>query len=537
MPTQTVSPLYQHLLYQLVRLGAGCAILIGILALIGWTQHIPPLYRIAEEFPPLAPLSSLAFISTGIALFLVTARRQIWLQRSAALFVLFSLLLCLLMILAHKQLIPDDFLQFAIDSPILKDLACVKEAYVTILNFLFINISILLQLPQKPRLTVLIQWLALGNIMLLSAVLFGYSHQENVFHFLWENNGIPLHSATGFALLQWGILMARIEQPSPLSILAKDSPGGMVTRWVMLMLAIFPILLGWLPILLGLTPEHHYKVETFFAAVIVMIMIITIIRLAHQLDQKEMLYRQAEASALQHQADLAHIARLHTMGEMASGIAHELNQPLAAIANYSSACQRMTQDPQLKPQALHEPLASIQGQARRASEIIRRLRAFVRKQKPKKHHVNLHNLIWDVLMMMQTNANRHGIQFIVELNRSLPVIQADAIQIEQVIMNLVQNGMDAMQDTSSPQRQIIIRDYLNAEGMIQVEISDTGLGIDEAMQLRIFEAFVTTKEKNGMGIGLSLCRSIIESHGGRLWVESTVGQGASFYFTLPIHNP
>lgn len=235
----------------------------------------------------------------------------------------------------------------------------------------------------------------------------------------------------------------------------------------------------------------------------------------------------------QHQTELAHVSRLNTMGEMASGLAHELNQPLAAVANYAGACQRMIQSGQT-PERLLEPLAGIQKQALRASEIIRRLRAFVRKQQPQKLRVSLDGVIHDALLLVKHQANRMDVPLLLEVRQGLPPVAVDAIQIEQVILNIVQNSIDAMQVTPSHLRQILLRAFVNADGLLQVDVRDTGPGMDDELKTKVFDAFVTTKGDRGMGIGLALCRSIIEAHGGRLWVESGVGQGTTFSFTLPV---
>ena len=204
------------------------------------------------------------------------------------------------------------------------------------------------------------------------------------------------------------------------------------------------------------------------------------------------------------------------------------------MANYSTACLRLLQSGE-DATRLQEPLRAIQQQALRASEIIRRLRALVRKQPPHKVKACLEQVIHEALNLIKASNKRLNVPLLLELEDGVPDVFMDVIQIQQVIMNIVRNAIEAMQDVISQRRQVLVRSFMNREGLVQVDISDTGPGMDEEFKQQVFNAFVTTKGKDGMGIGLSLCRSIIEAHGGRLWVESEPGQGATFSFTLPVN--
>ena len=242
----------------------------------------------------------------------------------------------------------------------------------------------------------------------------------------------------------------------------------------------------------------------------------------------------AEERARQHQAELAHMARLNTMGELATGIAHELNQPLAAIANYAAACRKMLDASDNRSERLVKALEATQIQAKRASDIVRHLRQFVRKQNPQKTHISLNSLIESVLSFMRPELNKRGIILHLELQGGLPDVIADSIQIEQVLVNLLQNSIGAMNHVDIDHRQLTIVTRISKEQCtVEVEVADTGTGMDAETLNTIFEPFVTTKGDKGMGLGLSISRSIIEAHDGRLWVESRVGSGSRFYFTLP----
>ena len=240
-----------------------------------------------------------------------------------------------------------------------------------------------------------------------------------------------------------------------------------------------------------------------------------------------------EEKSRNHHAELAHMARLNTMGEMVTGLAHELNQPLAAIINYAAACKNILKSGEARPGILSKTLEDVGDQAMRASEIIRHLRQFVKKQEPQKAVVRLNSLVKEVLNFTLAEIKSQHTRLVVELADELPEVHADAIQIEQVLVNLVRNSLQAMEETAKGQRQLNIRTYLNQEGLVQVEVSDAGPGMDAKMISSVFKPFVSSKGGESMGLGLSICRTIIEAHGGRLWVQSESGKGASFCFFLP----
>jgi len=242
----------------------------------------------------------------------------------------------------------------------------------------------------------------------------------------------------------------------------------------------------------------------------------------------------AKERAEQHQAELMHMARLNTMGEMATGIAHEINQPLTAVANYASVCQQILHSIENAPKTFSEALEGIQSQTMRAAEIIRRLRDFVRKKGPEMSYVNLNNLVNDVVGFILADANKYGIELKLHLDKNLPLVYADRIQIEQVLLNLARNSMEAMDMAECKTCELTIRTFVNNEDIVQADVIDTGPGMEADILNHIFDPFYSTKEGAGMGMGLSISRSIMEAHGGRLAAESTVAQGSTFCFTLPL---
>ena len=251
-----------------------------------------------------------------------------------------------------------------------------------------------------------------------------------------------------------------------------------------------------------------------------------------QLRRKEKRRQQAEEQALQHQADLAHVDRLNIMGEMASGLAHELNQPLSAISTYCQAGLRIIDTFEDKPEKLLHALEHASIQSQRAGEIIRRMRRFTGKGTVRRKPIDINQVIKNALGFVEAELNRKQIKLVLDLGENLPEAVADEIQIEQVILNLLHNAIEAMFSSSDNTRLLRVSSRRSAADTLQVSVSDSGPGLDAATLDRIFDTFFTTR-KNGMGLGLAISRSIVEAHGGKLWADSSASSGATFHFTLP----
>ena len=241
--------------------------------------------------------------------------------------------------------------------------------------------------------------------------------------------------------------------------------------------------------------------------------------------------RQAEARIKHHEAELAHVARLSTMGEMAAGLAHEINQPLAAIAAYADGVAVRLKNGAIETDQLKAVVGNIASDAHRAGEVIRRLRRFVRNREPDRTPVDVNSLVLDVAQFVASDATQRQIQVHLKLAEQLPLALTDAIEFQQVLLNLVRNGFDAMTDTPSVDRSLTIRSETSGK-MIEISVEDQGHGLPSETTEQVFEAFFTSKE-DGLGMGLAISRSIVESHGGRIWATPT-SSGATFHFTLPI---
>jgi PAS domain S-box-containing protein len=242
--------------------------------------------------------------------------------------------------------------------------------------------------------------------------------------------------------------------------------------------------------------------------------------------------RQAEEETRRHREALFHVDRVATMGELTASLAHELNQPLSAIVSNAQAAQRFlaTDPPDLDE--VRDILSDIVNDGSRASEVIGRLRTFLKRDVPDYHPLDLNEVIRDVITLVAKDAVIRNVSIVTELGADLPPALGDRIQLQQVLLNLISNGTDAMMNFDDDARRLIIRTEKDDQQSVKVTVRDFGVGLDEEDIGRVFEPFTTTKS-DGMGMGLSISRTIIETHGGRIWATNNPDRGATFSFTLP----
>ena len=260
--------------------------------------------------------------------------------------------------------------------------------------------------------------------------------------------------------------------------------------------------------------------------------------IGHQCFMKDITDRvEIEKKHKQLQHELAHVARLSNMDEMATGLAHELNQPLSAISHYCDAAQILLADEPNISNKLLEIMQSASEQVHRAGEIVRHCRQFASKQPIEKCVVDLNDLTQETVRFLNSDAQDHNISIHVTLDNELPSIEVDKVQIQQVLVNLIRNGIEAMQNNNGKARTLSVYTHLNGknrnESEAQVTIKDTGPGLKISHIDNLFQPFYTTKS-TGMGMGLSISRSIIDAHGGNLWFDSHHKPETQFHFTLPI---
>ena len=242
--------------------------------------------------------------------------------------------------------------------------------------------------------------------------------------------------------------------------------------------------------------------------------------------------RQFEEALQATQAELARISRLTTMGELAASIAHEVNQPLTAITNNCSACLRLLADHNLGPDLLRRVLEEIVADSTRAGAIIARIRSFLKKGSTEKNQLDLNELIQEVLALADRELSENRVLLERELTKTLPKVLGDRVQLQQVLLNLIINGIEAMTPVAIRPRILRVQSRMHESGNILVSVRDSGAGLGLNAD-RVFTPFFTTKAK-GMGMGLSISRSLVEAHGGRLWAGPDSSHGAVFYFTVPV---
>ena len=249
-------------------------------------------------------------------------------------------------------------------------------------------------------------------------------------------------------------------------------------------------------------------------------------------DELEMRVQERTAALQEVQSELMHVTRVMTLGELTASIAHEVNQPLAAIVTNGNATLRWLGGATPNLSEARQAVERIIKDSYRASAVISRIRTLVKKTPPRNDLVDLNEVIVEVFTLAQHEARRHRVFLKQQLRHDLPQVRGDRVQLQQVILNLIINGLEAIAQSQNGTRELLVRSDQDDADNVRVAVSDSGEGLDAANLERVFDAFFTTKP-DGMGMGLAISRTIIESHGGRLWATSNSPHGAVFQFTLP----
>jgi C4-dicarboxylate-specific signal transduction histidine kinase len=239
----------------------------------------------------------------------------------------------------------------------------------------------------------------------------------------------------------------------------------------------------------------------------------------------------AEAALRQAESDLTRVSRMTTMGELTASLAHEVNQPIAAALTDANTCLRWLNRDQPDMEEARDAASRVVNDATRAAEIIRRIRLLFKKGAPQRELVDINEVIREMIALMRSQIIRHSISVQTELVEDIPGIMGDRVQLQQVLMNLMINGIDAMKDMDGT-RRLAIKSQRGEDDQLTVSVSDTGVGLPPQQADQIFNPFFTTK-LHGTGMGLRISRSIVESHGGRLWAAGNSPRGATFHLTLP----
>jgi C4-dicarboxylate-specific signal transduction histidine kinase len=245
--------------------------------------------------------------------------------------------------------------------------------------------------------------------------------------------------------------------------------------------------------------------------------------------------KRAEEAYYEAQAELARVTRMSALGALAASISHEVNQPLAAVVTNADACLMWLSSDPPNLEEVRSAVDSIAQQGTRASDIVRRIRAMFTKSAPERVRVSLNDVIREACSLVHVQASRNEVTLRIDLRDDLPGVLGDPLQLQQVVVNLLLNGIEAASAVTDRPRWLAATSQRTASGEILVAVCDSGVGIDPKDDKRIFDAFFTTKPQ-GMGMGLSICQSIIEAHGGRLWANANDDYGATLQFILPVDN-
>ena len=276
-------------------------------------------------------------------------------------------------------------------------------------------------------------------------------------------------------------------------------------------------------------PAHEPATLLRFAVFLVAALLITgLMEIKRRVEESR---NRAEEALRQAQADLAQVNRVTTMGELTASLAHEVNQPIAAAVTDANTCLRWLTRDQPDVEEAREAASRVVKDAVRASEIINRIRSLFKKGAPHRELVDVNEVIRGMIGLLRSEATRYSISMRAELSEDLPQIMGDRVQLQQVLMNLMINGIEAMKNVDGP-RKLAVRSQRAEDEQLMVSVSDTGAGLPPQQADQIFNAFFTTKP-DGTGMGLRISRSIVESHGGRLWAADNSPRGASFHLTLP----
>jgi signal transduction histidine kinase len=278
---------------------------------------------------------------------------------------------------------------------------------------------------------------------------------------------------------------------------------------------------------------YKWRIIAVLVFCVLQAMLIAVLLVERRKRQRAVIERERAAEELQKtHNDLAHVARLTAMGEMAASIAHEVNQPLAAIATYGDACALLLSGESPNVKKSLEAIDHIIKDSIRASEVVKRIRTLVKKTSHEMTPQDLNQIIREMVAVTEADVLSRSIQLELILAQDLPSVLGDSVELQQVVLNLILNGIEAMNEVTDRVRELTITSSMNGGGQVVVTVQDSGVGLNSEQQKRIFDPFVTTKPK-GLGLGLSISRTILEGHGGRLWAEPNQGPGARFQFTLP----
>ena len=338
----------------------------------------------------------------------------------------------------------------------------------------------------------------------------------------------------GVAVLCCGVALAvawPIDAPSSCFLLAVTMSSLFGGLWPgLLSVALSALAFDYFFLWRTFPPAHESATLLRFAVFLVATLMITgLMEVKRRVEESR---ARAREDLRQAELDLARVNRVATMGELTASLAHEVNQPIAAAVTDASTCLRWLTRDQPDLEEARQAAARVVKDATRAAEIIGRVRSIFKKAAPERALVDINEVIQEMIVLLRSQASRRSVSVRTELASDLPQIMGDRVQLQQVLMNLMINGIDAMKDIKGTS-ELLIKSRKVENEQVMVSVSDTGIGLPRQQADKIFNAFFTTK-LDGTGMGLRISRSIVESHGGRLWADNNDARGASFHLTLPI---
>lgn len=509
-------------------------VLIASAGLLGHLLGMPTLQSFVRGLPAIGVGESAFLLFFGITLWLLHPTEIPPLRRRAGQALALVCLLPIVFTLFALYLFPGNTPEWLVtagsgpgasETVIYRDVALIMS-----------GLALFLLSLRRPGVLPLIQWLAVLILTLTVVILFGYIYSLTAFYSFVSLGDMAVPTALALAFLTNGLLFAR-PHDGIMRLITSDAAGGVIMRRLLPIVVAAPLLIGWLTLAgqrLGLiTPYFGLAMHEVLTTLLITVFIIHI---AISLNREERLRQSAEAGAKKYQSDLAHMVRINTLGEMVASIAHELKQPLTAISLYAATSKDMLTAASAHVDELQEQLNEIELQAQRAAEIIRRTREFAHKKEPQSSRMPINDLIIEVTDFLGAEAKNSDVKLQLTLAPQLPMVDGDAIQLRQVLLNIIHNAIESLQADQNKPRQVKIQTSLTESGEICTVIRDNGPGMEADTLSHIFESFFTTKGDSGMGMGLSISRSIIEAHGGKLWATSSPGEGATFTFTLPVEG-